>query len=214
MESVDEQTLDQLTCQTEETFLDRMDPEFLEWGRRIGEELIKGDPLSETEMADRLQITTDKLHDIIDAFHNIERDGRGKILGLGGFTLHPTRHRCTLDERVFYVWCAGDSLGFPVLLNKPVEVASSCYATNYPIQLTVTPDSIEDLSPPGAVVSIIIPEDIPKDIRGFYCDRVNYFKSEEAAEDWLNRNGDAMIMPVREAYRYYRKMINRIENTD
>lgn len=212
MDSINDHDLDELTCQTEEAFSDRIDHEFLDWAGRIGTELIKGRPLSISDLAGRLQVSEEKVQQIIDVFHNIERDETGKIVGLGGFTLRPTRHRCTLDNQVFYVWCAGDSLGFPVLLDHPVEVASSCYATNSSITLTVTPDSVQNLSPTGAVVSVIIPDEVPQDIRGFYCDRVNYFKSGEVAENWLSRNDDGVVMPVEEAYRYYRKTINRIEH--
>lgn len=212
MNTINDQSLDDLTCRTEEAFSDRIDHEYLEWAGRIGTELIKGKPLSIPELAGRLQVSEEKVQEIIGVFHNIERDEAEKIIGLGGFTLRPTRHRCTLDNRVFYVWCAGDSLGFPVLLDQPVEVASSCYATNYPITLTVTPDSVQDLSPADAVVSVVIPDEVPQDIRGFYCDRVNYFKSRKVAEDWLARNDDGVIMPVEEAYHYYHNMISRIGN--
>lgn len=212
MKSTNEHNLDELTCQTEEAFSDRVDSEFLKWASRTGKEIIKGKPLTISEMADRLQVSTEKVQEIIDVFHNIERDEDEKIVGLAGFTLRPTRHRCTLDDRVFYVWCAGDSLGFPLMLNQPVEVASACYATNYPITLTVTPNSVENLSPADAVVSVVIPDEVPQDIRGFYCDRVNYFKSKSVADEWLSRNDDGVIMPVEEAFDYYHKMINQIKS--
>ncbi len=210
MKSTNKKKLDELACKTEEAALNRFDPEDLEWSRLIGMELIKGDPLSTEEMAERLQVSTEKLKEIIETFHNIERNEEGKIVGLAGYSLKPTRHRCRIGEDIFYVWCAGDALGFPVLLDKTMEINSSCYATEEPIKLKVTPQSVESISPEDAVVSIIIPEDLPKDIRGFYCNRVNFFKSQEVASNWLSQNDDGIILPVEEAYQYYRKMMNKL----
>ncbi len=211
METVSKEFLEEVTCKTEKTFLDRFNPEHLEWTRLIGLELIKGNPLSTGELARQLQISTEKMNKIIETFHNIERDEKGRIVGLGGFTLQPTRHRCRMDGEEFYVWCAGDSLGFPVLLNKTMQIESVCYATEETINLTVTPHSVKHVSPGQAVVSVIVPDDLPKDIRGFYCNRVNYFKSHKLAEDWLSENKDGIILPVSEAFDHYRTMIKRIK---
>lgn len=212
MEAINDESLKDVACKTEKAFLNRFNPEYLEWNRLIGMELMEGEPLPKEELAKRLQISTGKMDEIIETYHNIERDEEGRIVALGGYSLEPTRHRCTTDDKEFYVWCAGDSLGFPVLLDMTLDIESICYATGEEIKLTVSPDEVKTITPEESVVSVVVPEDLPEDIRGFYCDRVNFFKSKEVASKWLSNNDDGIILPVEEAFEYYREMINRIKS--
>lgn len=212
MEAINDESLEDVACKTEKAFLNRFNPEYMEWNRLIGMELMEGEPLPKEELARRLQVSSDKMDEIIETYHNIERDEDGRIVALGGYSLTPTRHHCCTSEGEFYVWCAGDSLGFPVLLDMTLDIESICYATGKPINLTVTPDEVLNVTPEETVVSVVVPEDLPKDIRGFYCDRVNFFNSEKVASQWLSNNDDGIILPVEEAFEYYRAMISRIKS--
>lgn len=53
--------------------------------------------------------------------------------------------------------CALDTLLFPPLTGRSARVVSTCPATERPIRLAVSPQGIEDLDPPGAVLSLRLP---------------------------------------------------------
>jgi len=53
-----------------------------------------------------------------------------------------------------------------------------------PVRLRVSPESIDELEPPSAVVSLRLFEGT-RDVRNAFCRDVNFFASEDAAAAWL-----------------------------
>jgi alkylmercury lyase len=130
-----------------------------------------------------------------------EWDPDGRVAGLG-MTLRPTEHQVRLDGQVVWAWCALDGLAVPLLLDTPAEVRSRCPATGLPVRVTVSPQRVRDLDPPGAVVSqILTPPQQARDLRQHLCDRGRFFASAGAAAGWAARHPDGLVAGVPEAVR-------------
>jgi hypothetical protein len=144
----------------------------------------------------------------------LEYDAHGNIVG-SGLTLLPTPHQFRVNDQPLFTWCAMDTLSYPVRLNLVAHVTSRCPATGGTIRLTVTPDKVLDLDPPGAVVSLVIPEAVEaeataccrgdqngcQNVREDVCNYGHFFASHEAAAPWHAMHPHAVILPVAEAYR-------------
>lgn len=132
-------------------------------------------------------------------FPSTEWDELGRVVGLG-LTLRLTPHRLELEGRTLFAWCALDALLFPVLLRLSASIESPCRGTGEPVRVDVTPDGIEVVEPPSAVVSIVAARDLGN-IRSVGCNNTHFFSSPEAASRWLEKHPEATILPVEDAFR-------------
>jgi alkylmercury lyase len=116
--------------------------------------------------------------------------------------MFPTPHRFEVGGHMLYTWCALDTLMYPVILKLPARVASPCPVTGEPILLSVTPEGIGQLSPPGAVASLVIPQQAEacRDVRGAFCNQVHFFSSREMASTWLEQRPTALLLSTDEAF--------------
>ncbi len=173
-------------------------------------------PVSPDALAQALHCSREQVLETLRLYPEAEYDLAGNLAGLG-FTLRQTPHQLHLGGQIFYGWCAPDVLCFPFFLGRTARIVSTCPVTGTGIQLTVTPDHIEDLSPASAVVSIV------KDgamlgklkevgcIRQEGCDQQFFFASQEAAAPWASEHADFIILPVEEAFQGMREFAKRIQ---
>ena len=113
-----------------------------------------GTPISLDALAQALHSSRERVQAVLERYPDAEYDQSGNLLGWG-LTLNPTLHQLGLEGRSLYAWCAPDTLYDPVVVNRPAQVVSRCPLTGARIELTLTPDHLESLSPAAAVVSII-----------------------------------------------------------
>ncbi|MDT9698076.1 organomercurial lyase [Streptomyces sp. P17] len=66
----------------------------------------------------------------------------------------------------------------------------------------------EQLLVATAVVSLVTPA-APASVRASFCNRIHFFVSAEAAQDWLAEHPDARILPVAGAYETGRPLIEQ-----
>ena len=86
----------------------------------------------------------------------VQVDAQGNIVG-AALAARQTAHRVQLGGKELYAWCALDTLFIPGLLGEEAEVLSTCPVSRETVRITVTPDGVEDFSPPDAVVSVVLP---------------------------------------------------------
>jgi alkylmercury lyase len=96
----------------------------------------------------------------------------------------------------------------PALLKQTAMIRTYCPATKEKIRLTITPEKVEHVAPPGTVLSMVVPEIVKggcyssEEIRCSFCQLVHFFSSPEAAKEWvLEKNRDIAILSVEEGYR-------------
>jgi alkylmercury lyase len=105
--------------------------------------------------------------------------------------------------------CALDTLLFPMLTGRSARVAATCPATGKPIRLTVTPPGgIEDLDPPGAVVSVRLPDPdtSARSAQGTICAYGHVFADREHASSWPALHPEAVLLSVADAARLAREI--------
>ena len=163
-----------------------------------------GEPVSVERLAVKLGLDDDAVRSLLGRLppSTFQYDGPGRIIGFGGLSQSPTRHRFAVGGRGLYTWCAFDGLFLPELLDSPARIVTACPVTRVDIRLTVTPDGVEKTDPDGVVMSFVVPETAGyrADLRDTFCRYVNFFASDQAGATWLTENAGAVILSLAEAY--------------
>lgn len=151
--------------------------------------LGQGQPVPLPTLAAHLHQTEEAVSQSLQSLSNVERDEHGQIVAAVGLSLLPTPHHFTVAGRPLYTWCALDTLMYPAVLGTSATVTSPCPITGAPIHLQVTLSGVQQLDPPDAVMSLVIPdaEASSCNIRGSFCNIVHFFASREAAEAWASQ---------------------------
>lgn len=135
-----------------------------------------------------------------------ERDAAGNIVGIMGLTLNRTRHRLQVDGTWMSAWCAQDTLFLPVLLSKTVIAESTSPLSKRKIRLMVSPGQLDEVSPPGAVVTMALIDPDKLNLRSVeaiwatFCHHIFFFTSREEAERWAAGKTDIAVLSMDEAY--------------
>jgi alkylmercury lyase len=161
--------------------------------------LAEGAPVSVDELARRAGRSVADVDRRLSGWPNVERDEDGRVVAFAGLSLRPTPHVLKFGDRVLYTWCAWDALFLPELLGATAGVSSTCPATRRRISLTVTPDSIAEVTPCEAVVSIVVLESTD-DIRSTFCCNVMFFASASAGRTWLASRAQGALLTMEDAY--------------
>ena len=163
--------------------------------------LSNGHPVSLEQLATALERPSEEVTEILRQFEDIVSDEDGRIVG-AGLSLLPTPYRFKVNGHVLFTWCALDTLVFPVWLERPAQVSSSCPVTGQPIHLTVTPERLEHFDPPSGVLSLLIQDGLATccNIRDAFCAYSQFFASREAASTWLSQTPSAHLLSIEEAF--------------
>ena len=163
--------------------------------------LACGHPVTREHLASMLQMTAEQVAEVLAGLADLELDQSGNVVGWG-LTFIPTPHRFQVNGQTFYTWCALDALTYPALLRLPARVESSCPVSGTRVSLSVTPAGVHDLSPPNAVVSLVIPKQgsICEGDRGSFCNQSLFFRSRRDALMWQASSPSARLLSVADAY--------------
>jgi alkylmercury lyase len=187
-------------------------PRFTPAEQRLGLELYRqlanGRPVPAEELAAELQVPAEE----VAALLGNERlrfvvyyDDQRRIAGFGGLAILPMHHRFAVRGRTLYTWCAWDALFIPELLGTQAQVESRCPETGETVELSVSPNGVERLSHPDAVVSFVLPgaEGFRADARktmASFCHHVFFLASPQAGAAWAARNPGALLLTVPQAF--------------
>lgn len=188
-------------------------PKQTETEQRIGvglhRRLAEGSPVDVAELASDIGLTTQQVAETLDQMVGVYRDGAERVVGYFGLTIREFGdHRVQVGGRTLWAWCAWDTLFIPQTLDRAVEVTSKSPGGGVPISLTATPDGPRDLSPAETVVSFVpIKSDFVENTIASFCHYVHFFPSAEAAESWTAKVPGAFTLPVEDAYRLARVLV-------
>lgn len=94
------------------------------------------------------------------ASFGMEVDESGSIVG-AALTTSPTPHALSIKsngkDKKLFAWCALDTLFIPGLLDEVAEIESPCPVSGIQIRLVVTPEGVSEISPPDAVLTVVLP---------------------------------------------------------
>ena len=178
---------------------------------RLMRELAQGHPIPK-ERVDRIVADTGIGQE--DAYRLLgevaERDAGGNVFGIMGLSLNDTPHRFYVNGTRMSAWCAQDTLFLPTVLDRTASVESKSPVSGEKVRLTVSPQGVEEVDPPGAVISVVIADpDNPnmgsvEAIWGTFCHHTFFFASREEAERWAAGREDIEILSVEEAHELVR----------
>lgn len=153
--------------------------------------LLDGDPVSAERFAASAGLSRTQAESIFARLGawGAEFDMAGDFVG-AGVTMIPTPHHYTVDGRLFYTWCAPDTLLFPLVLGHTAVVESSDPVSGEPVRATISPDGIERIEPATAVLTSSRDGDV-EDVRGSMCQYGHYFISQKTAAEYVARHGGA-----------------------
>ena len=168
--------------------------------------LAEGEPVAAAELARRTGRPVEEVTATLGGWPNVFYDEHRQVIAFWGLALPEMPHRLEVAGRVLHAWCAWDPLFIAPLLGEPARVESTCPVTAQPVSLTVTPDGVTDVAPPGAVVSFLVPtKPWDDDVIQSFCHHVLYFASEEAGRRWIATHPGTFLLSVEQAFEVGRR---------
>lgn len=163
--------------------------------------LSNGQPVSRTDIASALKMSSYDVQEALTTFTDIEYDNAGDIVACG-LSLLPTPHCFKVNGHDLFTWCAFDTLMYPVALHQTAQVESHCPVTGIAVRLTVTPTGVSLLTPTEVVVSIVTPATQTGccNVRSSFCSQVHFISSPQAAATWLSKHPEEAVLSVDEAW--------------
>ncbi len=112
--------------------------------------------VSVAALSDRTRLEPSRIEAIISPWPGVFRDQRRDIVGFWELTARPvSKHVLRINGQSR---CAWDCLFIPALLGQTAEVSSVYPQTGEPIELIVSPNSVEQVRPDSAVLSMLLPD--------------------------------------------------------
>jgi alkylmercury lyase len=175
--------------------------------------LAEGRPVPVESVAEAAGLRVARVEELLGSWPGVYRDGEGQVIGFWGLTvarLEP-EYRFLTGGKTSYTWCALDTLFIPGFLGKQVAVEATCPVTGQKIAFTVGPDGVHELTPRGAVVSMLVPgRAFGYDVIETFCHRVLFFANPEAGASWTARHEGTTLLSVQEAFEVGRAVSERI----
>lgn len=158
--------------------------------------LARGRPLLPAELADACSVSGEDVDALLALIPASAYDRRpdGAFTAFIGLSLEATAHEFVVSRRGLYTWCVFDALFLPALLGSEAALTTTCPATRREIRISIRSEGANAVSPARPVMSIAAPDKAAccNDLRGAFCDHVNFFADETAFERW-NKGGGACV---------------------
>jgi alkylmercury lyase len=186
-----------------------MHPEQFRLALSLWRLLARGKPVAPEELASAFHRSLPETQALLQTWDHQE-DQEGSIIA-AGLSLVPSAHQFHLGDLVLYTWCALDALSYPAMLGRSARVISTCPVTGQEIRLTVTPETIKDVSPTSVAVSVrlnmaadtcTIQEDI--------CNDGLFLASREVASTQGSLHPQVGLLSIEEAAELGRAMARHI----
>lgn len=170
-------------------------------------ELAKGRAVDVDQLARALSATTADTRallarDSIKAF--VYPEDKGRVLGFGGLAAAQMEHRFEVEGRTVWTWCAWDSMFIPEILGKTARIESRDPQSGEIVRLVVSPDRVESVEPPGAVVSFLLPDGhfrtSATNVMAQFCHFVFFFSSRASGERWMAKHPGTFLYSLDDAF--------------
>ncbi len=165
--------------------------------------LTEGKPVAIEDLAESVALSPATVNEMIKKWPDVYYDDEQRIVGHGGLTFEPTKHKIMFDDRILYTWCAWDTLFLPAILGKPLDIESQCPVDDSVVRVRVDQEGVKFIDPEEAVISFILPsqECIQKDIQSNFCHYINFFPSTEIGNQWVEKYSKTYLISIEEAFK-------------
>jgi alkylmercury lyase len=175
--------------------------------------MADGVPATSEAIASAGATTVDRVDESLASWPGVYRDGEGQVVGFWGHAIAPLdpEYRLKVNDQTTYAWCALDTLFIPALSGKTMGVEATDPVTGEPVSLVVDSKGARDLSPAGALVSMVVPDGpFGYDVIETFCHRVRFFASEESGRRWVADHEGTTLFSVSDAFELGRQMSARL----
>jgi alkylmercury lyase len=190
--------------------LDLKDQRIMLSTRRL---IAEGEPVTIDAIAGASKVPAEEVEARLSSWPGVYRDDNGRVVGFWGQAIEKLdpEYRLMTGGKTTYAWCALDTLFIPPLLGGTVRVEAADPVTGDPVSLVVDGDGARDVSPAGAVVSMVVPDGpFGYDVIESFCHRVLFFASRESGETWTAEHEGTILLSVREAFEVGRALNARV----
>jgi alkylmercury lyase len=158
--------------------------------REAFHEVRAGRPVEPGTIAERLGVPVGEVREALTALADrglAELDGSGRVVGVGGLSVRPTRHRLTLEGTELWTWCAADAVGIPAALGADARAVTSCPTCGRELRVEM-PGGV---AVAGPELRVWIPRaDRVASVADEVCPEVNLFCDETHLGAWRTARGD------------------------
>lgn len=186
-------------------FITQVMPRLTRDERAVALEIYKGlaadGTISVAALGERTGLDPIRVEATLAPWPGVYRDEQHDITGFWGLTAEPvSKHVLRINGQTRYAWCAWDTLFLSSLLDQPMQVSSACPQTGESIELHVAPNSVEQVRPDSAVLSMILPgmEAYHRDLIANFCHFIHFFKDEVAARQWMANHPGTGVITIQE----------------
>lgn len=152
--------------------------------------LRRGRPADPAGIAAALGLRVEEVRDALVALADrglAELDGSGRVVGVGGLTVRPGRHRLTLEGVELWTWCAVDAIGIPASLGADAVAVTSCPTCERELRLEMPGGRAVG----GGELRAWLPRvDRIQNVVDELCPEVNLFCDETHLGTWRALRGD------------------------
>jgi alkylmercury lyase len=168
--------------------------------------LMGGRPVSVADLSARAGVGAAEVEAALGRWPGVFRGKSGSVVGFWGLAVRGMPHHLSSASGRLTTWCALDPLLIAPLVTDEALVESADPVSGEPVALTVTPDGPRDVSPPTAVLSMLLPErPFGHDVVQAFCHFVHFFASEETGRRWTARHPGTYLLTIQEAFEVARR---------
>ena len=143
--------------------------------------LDRGEPIDPSDIAAAANLDLVTVERLIErAAGRIETDDDGRLLGIAGLTVTPTRHEITIGDNTRWTWCALDAVGILGALGATGTIHSADAQTGADVHIEFV-----DGRPQSDATLFILGGYDGGNVTAEWCPLVNFFTNQRDAEDWV-----------------------------
>jgi hypothetical protein len=146
-----------------------------------------GQPVKVDRWATAAGVDVETLHEIIEtsgAKGRVQFDADGRLVGIAGLTVEPTRHELSIDGTIRWTWCALDAIG----ILGALEATGTIRSTDPQSDAAVKVDFVQGEPSSGATLFILGGYDGGNVVED-WCPLVNFFATRRDAAVWVTVEG-------------------------
>lgn len=144
--------------------------------------LAYAEPLSIARIAEYAGVTDVEASSGLDALRRVGRvefDDAGRLVGIFGLSLAPSKHRMELSGKTFFTWCAWDAVGIPAALGESATVTDECGHCGRELLLEV-----QNGRPPDLPIVVSWQPAPCESVKEQFCPTVNFFCNRHHLTNW------------------------------
>ncbi len=165
--------------------------------------LAGGKPVATEAIAGAVGVPAARVEAALESWPGVYRDDARRVAGFWGVGIMPLdpEYSLQIDGKTSYAWCALDTLFIPPLIGKTVSVQATDPVNGQRVSLVVDGNGVREVTPPGAMVSMLIPDGpFGYDVIESFCHKVLFFTSEKSGRTWVAEHEGTTLLTVQEAF--------------